>query len=643
MEPGVTRHRNPRFLEIGPMSTDPEANTEYAIVESGVSAVDQSGERETERMPAKTDDEELLRPGDMVGPFEVEGEIARGGFAIVYLARSPDGEKRAIKVLNGIPGKVNEQVIDRFKMEIVLLSHIDHVHVVRFYEAGAITDRRGRPMLWVALEYLEGPTLRELIHQRPGAIAHERIARWGKQIAEGLDDAHSLKVIHRDLKPENVSIVHGIAKIFDFGIAKFYEWGVKTTDHSKRFGTLPYMAPEQVDSGQVDGRTDVWALGLILHELATGRHAFLREGESFADVNGPSLMFRSLSEEAVPLTDAVPGFPQVLSDVVTKALQKKADDRFASIEAMGKALDAALRTIKDDKRAAALGDAYMHLDAPATPPPSSRRDRASAPPPQHKGSSDWKPGQKRTMMLLQGQEPQREDPQPQRDSAPYVATEALPEGYVSPAGGYPAAPAAPQTEPQAGLPQTEPHTGLPQAGVAQASPAQASPPDVVEPTERLAPAAMPVAAVAHRPTPVPNDLHDHAVAQLAEPKRGISGPLLLMLAVGTAVIGALIVVALISRSSDAPAAAATTTTAETVSAKPPVEAPVPVDAIAAAAEPTAAEALPEPSATPAAAASAVTTPTAAAKPTPPAPPGGITRPPPGETPKGTDVFDKPDF
>ena len=179
--------------------------------------------------------------------------------------------------------------------------------------------------------------------------------------------------------------------------------------------------------------------------------------------------------------------------------------------------------------------------------------------------------------------------------------------------------------------------------MAQASPAQASPPDVVEPTERLAPAAMPVAAVAHRPTPVPNDLHDHAVAQLAEPKRGISGPLLLMLAVGTAVIGALIVVALISRSSDAPAAAATTTTAETVSAKPPVEAPVPVDAIAAAAEPTAAEALPEPSATPAAAASAVTTPTAAAKPTPPAPPGGITRPPPGETPKGTDVFDKPDF
>jgi len=315
-----------------------------------------------------------LAVGQQLGGYTIQREVARGGFAVVYEATTADGEKRAIKVLNNIPGRVNEDVIHRFKMEIVLLSHIDHVHVVHFYEASAVPTKNNKPMLWVALEFLEGPTLRQLIHENPAGIFPEKIARWGKQIADGLDDAHSLKVIHRDLKPENISIVHGIAKIFDFGIAKFYDWGVKTTEHSKRFGTLPYMAPEQLQPGEVDGRVDVYALGLILHELATGRHAYLNAGEQLSEVSAPAIMMRSLVEDPAPLTDLIDGFPTELSAVVARALQKERAHRFPTMTQMLDGLDGALRAIKESARHAVLADAYIALEPGVAPPSSGRSD-----------------------------------------------------------------------------------------------------------------------------------------------------------------------------------------------------------------------------------------------------------------------------
>src|SRR5690606_6563355 len=206
--------------------------------------------------------------------YEIERELGRGGMAIVYLAKSPEGEPRAIKTLQFTAALDPEQV-GRFKREIKLLASIDEVHVVRFYEAGRVARSKGGSLMWVALEYLEGQTLRQIIDERGGRIAPEDIARWCKHIADGVVAAHALGVIHRDLKPSNVAIVHDMAKVFDFGIAKFRKWGIKATDFRTRLGTVGYMPPEQLAGNDVDERADVFALGVILHELATGTHPIL--------------------------------------------------------------------------------------------------------------------------------------------------------------------------------------------------------------------------------------------------------------------------------------------------------------------------------------------------------------------------------
>jgi serine/threonine protein kinase len=292
-----------------------------------------------------------LKPGQPCGRYTVVGEIGRGGMAIVYLARAADGRERAIKTLQFADDLDADQQA-RFKLEIKVLANIDHVHVVRFFEAGRVALDRGGSLMWVALEHLRGETLRQIIDVHPDGLPAEDAARWCKQIADGVASAHALGVVHRDLKPTNVAIVHDIAKVFDFGIAKFRRWRVKSTVGNKRIGTMGYMAPEQLTGKPIDERTDVYALGLIMYELACGKHPICPHE---LPLTPAEIIARTIGVSQQPLTERLPHFPPALSDVAQRALAKDPDARYPDMLHMRDALERALAQHRRERRPQQMG------------------------------------------------------------------------------------------------------------------------------------------------------------------------------------------------------------------------------------------------------------------------------------------------
>jgi serine/threonine-protein kinase len=305
-------------------------------------------------------------------------EIGRGGLAVVYLARDPEGQARAVKTVQ-FTGTIDGEQLERFQREIQLLASIDDVHVVRFYEAGRLERPGSTTTLWVALEHLEGPTLRKIIDEQGGRLAPDDVARWCKHIAEGVAAAHRLRVIHRDLKPTNVAIVQGVAKVFDFGLANFRQWGVRTTDHRSRLGTLGYMAPEQLRGGVIDERTDVFALGLLLYELASGSHPFLPRG---VVVTPGEAMARTINMQARPLHEIAPAVPADLATIAARALEKNPEQRYRTIDEMGSELDVALKRYRALRRPLVLGPMVEEWQVPASlePPPRAERPAGASPP-----------------------------------------------------------------------------------------------------------------------------------------------------------------------------------------------------------------------------------------------------------------------
>jgi len=317
---------------------------------------------------------EQLRAGDPCGPYEIVREIGRGGMGVVYLARAPGGEMRAIKTL-AFSGKLRDVMVQRFKQEISLVASLEHVNLVRFYDAGRIGTGQRTAILWLAMEYLEGKTLREILSER-GALSVEDTARWCMHVADGLCALHKLDVVHRDLKPENVMIVKGIAKVFDLGIAKAPSWGAPTTAQGMAMGTMVYMAPEQLGSSKKAGPwTDVYALGLLLYELATGSHPICPLGEPLLPAEIIGRVVFSVPE---PLADLVPGFPRDLSEIAYRAVQKAPEHRFASMADMRDALERALMEHRMGQHAetlaaigAEIGPHPLRAPAMANPRPAA--------------------------------------------------------------------------------------------------------------------------------------------------------------------------------------------------------------------------------------------------------------------------------
>jgi serine/threonine protein kinase len=254
--------------------------------------------------------------------FEILGRLGSGGMGEVYRVR--DRELDEVIALKIIPkgSAVEMQSIERLRREVRLARRIASDHVCRIYDIADLGDgSRG-----LMMELIEGTTLAEMM--KTGVkVDYPQFARWGAQICDGLAAAHGLSIIHRDLKPENVMIrPDGSAVILDFGIARQEqpEKSDKLTQAGIIMGTPRYMSPEQLSNRPLDGRSDLYALGLILAELITGEVP--RDGASYADI----LDARVVKDLDYAIAEKKPEIPQALAKIIDEMIRSAASERPAT-------------------------------------------------------------------------------------------------------------------------------------------------------------------------------------------------------------------------------------------------------------------------------------------------------------------------
>jgi serine/threonine-protein kinase len=261
--------------------------------------------------------------GTRLGPYEVVSFLGAGGMGEVYKARDTRLDRTvAIKVLPAAAA-VHPDLHRRFEREARTVSQLSHPHICALFDVG---QHDGSSFL--VMEYLEGENLAQRL--RRGPLLLEEALGHGLQVAEALEEAHQHGVVHRDLKPANVVLTKKGATLLDFGIAKLRST-MPAEDESVRsrpltgeglvVGTLPYMAPEQLEGRAVDERTDVFAFGLVLYEMVSGRQAF--EAPS-----GPGLIAAILRCEPPPLSRVQPLTPPPLEAIVQRCLAKDPADRW---------------------------------------------------------------------------------------------------------------------------------------------------------------------------------------------------------------------------------------------------------------------------------------------------------------------------
>jgi serine/threonine protein kinase len=279
--------------------------------------------------------------------YRIIGLIAAGGTGDVYEAvHENSGRTVALKCLK-VRHRFRDDARARMKMEAVVLSELQHANLVQVYDAGVTQDGT----IWIAMERLNGETLRELLY-RVGPLPILRTLYYGCEIADGVDAVHAVGVIHRDLKPENIFITdRDEVKVLDLGTGKFTGYGLNSTDRMRVVGTTAYMSPEQIKGLRVDPRADVYALGLIVYEMLTGRHALLSTNNMGAlpdDIERVALM--QLQLEPVPLSDAMPDLPVYVSSVVARAIAKNRDQRFANMSEFARELRASSKRYVAENR-----------------------------------------------------------------------------------------------------------------------------------------------------------------------------------------------------------------------------------------------------------------------------------------------------
>ncbi len=258
--------------------------------------------------------------------YEIERELGRGGFAVVYLARDVRHDRRvALKLLHEDVGHSLGR--DRFEREVKLAARLQHPHILGVFDSGELDGR-----LWFTMPFIEGESLRaRLTRERQLPVADA--VNITREVADALDYAHRQGVVHRDIKPENILLTEQHAMVADFGIARALSAGEQSlTQTGISIGTPGYMSPEQATgTAQVDARTDVYALGSVLYEMLAGEPAF----------SGPTaqaVIARVITEEPRAISTVRPGLPYNLEPAIRKAMAKVSADRYATAAEFAAAL-----------------------------------------------------------------------------------------------------------------------------------------------------------------------------------------------------------------------------------------------------------------------------------------------------------------
>jgi serine/threonine-protein kinase len=272
-----------------------------------------------------------------LGRYEIVRELGKGAMGIVYLAKDPlIGRLVALKTIRPSAHADDEDTREfqaRFVREAQAAGILNHPSIVTVHDIG-VDEPTG--VSFIAMEYVEGQNLKEILAAgRP--LSFEQAADIIAQVAEGLDFAHAKGIVHRDVKPANIILLEGNrAKITDFGIAKITSGAANLTTTGQFLGTPNYMAPEQIKGTPVDGRSDIFSLGICLYECLTHRKPF--GGDSLT-----SISYKIVHEPFPPLHEANPTIPEGFADVVTHCLAKDPVKRYQRGKDMSNALRAVIR------------------------------------------------------------------------------------------------------------------------------------------------------------------------------------------------------------------------------------------------------------------------------------------------------------
>ena len=272
-----------------------------------------------------------------LGRYEVVRELGKGAMGIVYLAKDPlIGRLVALKTIRigaHADDEETKEFQQRFIREAQAAGILNHPAIVTVHDIGRDEET---DTSFIAMEFVEGQNLKEVLSQGR-AISFEQIADIIAQVAEALDFAHAKGIVHRDVKPANIILIEGNrAKITDFGIAKIASGVANLTSTGQFLGTPNYMAPEQIKGAPVDGRTDIFALGICLYECLTRRKPF--GGDSLT-----SISYKIVHEPFPPLHEINPQIPEGYEEIVANCLQKDPTKRYQRARDLSASLRAVLR------------------------------------------------------------------------------------------------------------------------------------------------------------------------------------------------------------------------------------------------------------------------------------------------------------
>ncbi|HVT44498.1 MAG TPA: protein kinase [Thermoanaerobaculia bacterium] len=281
----------------------------------------------------------MLSAGDRLGPYEIVARIGAGGMGEVWQATDTRLDRSvAIKIL---PAELaqNPQLKARFEREAKTISQLNHPHICTLHDVGEETlegggtraDSSGSSTVsYLVMELIDGETLADRLARGP--LSLPEVLRYGVEMAEALDKAHRAGIVHRDLKPGNIMLTRTGSKLLDFGLAKSAVLEISTdgltqqkplTQEGTILGTFQYMAPEQLEGIEADARSDIFAFGAVLYEMATGKRAF--EGKTKT-----SLIAAIVDRDPVPISQLQPLTPPTLEHVISRCIEKDPEDRWQS-------------------------------------------------------------------------------------------------------------------------------------------------------------------------------------------------------------------------------------------------------------------------------------------------------------------------